>query len=383
MPSPQPIPADAFDIEEILDGVVAWASIESPTFHLPGVNRMMDFAESEMRSLGARIDRLPGLDGYGDCVRARLPGAGGKTGPGVLVLVHLDTVHPVGTLAGRLPIRREGDTLYGPGVWDMKSGGRIAIHAVRVLQRLGRATRLPVTFLFTSDEEVGSPANRTRIESEAKDHRYVLVPEPMRGTVCVSGRHAFQRYWVKVHGRPAHAGSSNRDGRNAIRALAELVGHIEGMTDFNRGITYSVGTIEGGTFVNVIPIEAKAQVLCVAPDERAFEEVPKRMHALAGERDGITVVVENGPVRPLFRANNGTMHLYEKARAIAAGIGFDLQHAQTGGGSDGNFTGAMGIATLDGLGCAGAGAHTFGEHLLISSVVPRCRLLAGLLDTLE
>jgi glutamate carboxypeptidase len=377
-----PIPADAFDLEEILAGIVAWTSVESPTFHLAGVNRMMDFAEGEMRAFGARIERLPGLDGYGDCVVARLPDANGRLGPGILILIHLDTVHLVGTIMSKLSLKRDGDRLYGPGVWDMKSGGRIAIHAVRTLQRLGRARKLPITFMFTSDEEVGSPANRARIEAEARQHKYVLVPEPMRGTTCVSGRHAFQRWWVKVHGRPAHAGSTNREGRNAIRALAQLIERIEKMTDYERGITYSVGTVEGGTFVNVIPIEAKAQVLAVAPDEEAFAEIPRRMLALAGEEDGVRVEIEKGPVRPLFRANAGTMMLYEKARAIAADIGFELGHAQTGGGSDGNFTGAMGLPTLDGLGCAGSGAHTFGEYLTISSVVPRCRLLAGLIDEL-
>lgn len=376
--------AESMNLEEILDGVIAWASIESPTHHLPGVNRMMDFAEGELRALGAKIERLPGLSdpwgtAYGDCVKASLPGPNGSTAPGILILVHLDTVHLVGTLAGRLPIRRDGDKLYGPGVWDMKSGGRIAVHAVKTLQRQGRLPALPITFLFTSDEEVGSPANRARIEAEAKKHKYVLVPEPMKGTTCVSGRHAFQRYWVTVHGKPAHAGSTNRDGRSAIRAMARLVEQIEGMTNFNRGITYSVGVIQGGTFVNVIPTEVKAQVLTVAPDEEAFEEIPQRMLGLAGESDGVRIVIEKGAVRPLFRANAGTLALFEQAKALAAEVGFELSHAQTGGGSDANFTGALGIATLDGLGCAGAGAHTFEEHLLISSVVPRCRLLAGLI----
>ena len=381
-------PTEAIDLEEILDGVIAWVSVESPTFHVPGVNRMMDFAEGEMRALGARIERLPGLgDGhgttYGDCVVARLPSLTGQAGPGILILVHLDTVHLVGTLTGRLPIRRDGDKLFGPGVWDMKSGGRLAVHALKTLQRLGRAPKLPVTLMFTSDEEVGSPANRARIEAEAKRHKYVLVPEPMRGTTCVSGRHAFQRYFVTVLGKPAHAGATNRDGRSAIRAMARLVETIEGMTSYNRGITYSVGVINGGTFVNVIPTEVKAQVLAVAPDEAAFEEIPARMMALTGEEDGVRIVIEKGPIRPLFRANPGTLALFERAKSIAAEIGFELSHAQTGGGSDANFTGALGIATLDGLGCAGFGAHTFEEHLFISSVVPRCRLLAGLIGGLD
>jgi glutamate carboxypeptidase len=383
MPQPRTLPADAIDVEEIVDGIIAWSSIESPTYYPAGVNRMMDFAESEMRALGARIERSPGQQCYGDVVIARFPGPGGGAGPGILVLIHLDTVHLVGTLAGKLPIRRENDKLFGPGVFDMKGGGRMAMHAFKTLQRLGRVPALPITFMFTSDEEIGSPSTRDRIEAEGKKNRFVLLPEPMRGTTCVSGRHAFQRWWITTHGRPAHAGSTNRDGRSALRAMARLVEEVEAMTDFQRGITYSFGVINGGTFVNVIPTEVKANLLAVAPDEAAFEEIPTRLKALAGERDGVRIEVELGPVRPLFRANAGTMQIYELARGLAGEIGFDLGHAQTGGGSDGNFTGALGIATLDGLGVDGAGAHTFGEHLLISSIGPRCRLFAGLLEHLR
>jgi glutamate carboxypeptidase len=164
--------------------------------------------------------------------------------------------------------------------------------------------------------------------------------------------------------------------------MARLIDRIESMTDYDRGITYSVGIINGGTFVNVIPTEVKAQLLAVAPDEAAFQEIPGRLDALAGEEDGVRIEVELGPVRPLWRANPGTLEIYERAKVLAAEAGFELGHAQTGGGSDGNFTGALGIATLDGLGVAGAGAHTFGEHLLVSSIVPRCRLFAALLETL-
>lgn len=372
---------NAFDAEEILDAILEWVRVESPTYDADAVNRMMDVAEREMRALGAAIEREPGRDGYGDMLTARFPGR--RAGPGVLVLGHLDTVHPVGTIDGQLQVRRDGDRVYGPGIYDMKGGMRLATYALAQTLRQSGAPELPVTVMFVPDEEVGSPTTRARIEAEARAHRSVLVPEPGRpGNTVVTGRHAFQRFTVVTHGRPAHAGATNRDGRSAIRVMARLIEEIESKSDFERGVTYSVGVVNGGQWVNVIPIECRAQVLAVAPDEAAFDEVAATMMALAGERDGVRVEVERGAVRPLFRAHPGTMDLYARARAIAAEFGADLRHGQFGGGSDGNFTGALGIATLDGLGVLGGGAHTHEEHLLVSSLEGRARLLAGLFETL-
>ncbi len=164
--------------------------------------------------------------------------------------------------------------------------------------------------------------------------------------------------------------------------MARLIEKIEPMSDFERGETYAVGVVQGGQWVNVVPMECRAQVLCVSPTEQSVEAVRRNMLALAGDIDGVRVEVEPGPVRPLFRAHAGTMDLYDRARRLAADIGFDLGHGQFGGGSDGNFTGALGIATLDGLGVNGGGAHTHEEHLLVSSLAPHARLVAGLFETL-
>ncbi|QQS13644.1 MAG: M20/M25/M40 family metallo-hydrolase [Rhodospirillales bacterium] len=373
--------SNAFDPEEILAGILDWVGRESPTFDAGAVNAMMDVAAATMRGLGAAIERVAGVDGYGDVVLARVPGR--RAGPGILVLGHLDTVHPVGTVDGALPIRRDGDRVYGPGIFDMKGGMYLAVHALRETQRQGGGPELPVTFMFVPDEEVGSPSTRALIEAEARAHRHVLVPEPGRpGNTVVTGRHAFLRFTVTTHGRPAHAGSTNRDGRSAIRAMAGLIEAIERRSDFARGVTYSVGVVSGGRWVNVIPIECSAQVLAVAPTPEAFDEVVAFMTGLAGDRDGVRVEVARGPVRPLFAPHPGTMALYERAREISRGVGVDLAHGQFGGGSDGNFTGALGVPTLDGLGVLGGGAHTHEEHLLVSSLEPRARLMAGLLETL-
>jgi glutamate carboxypeptidase len=374
------ITSNSFNAEEILDGILVWVRQESPTFDVAAVNAMMDVASDAMGALGAAIERIPGRDGYADTVRATIKGR--NDGPGILVLGHLDTVHPVGTLEGKLRVRRDGDKVYGPGIFDMKGGLHLAYYALKQILRSGGLPACSVTFLFISDEEVGSPSTRAMIEAEARRHRYVLVPEPSRGGKVITGRHAFLRFKMHVHGRPAHAGADNRQGRSAIRAMAQLVERVESLTDFDKGQTYSVGVIRGGQWVNVIPIECHAEVLCVAPTAADMDEVRANMAALAGERDGVRIEIEPGPVRPLFNPHPGTLALFERARQVAAEIGFALDHGKFGGGSDGNFTGALGIDTLDGLGVIGGGAHTHDEHLLVSSLEPRARLIAGLLETL-
>ncbi len=378
------LPPTAFDAEKIVQGIVKWAEIESPTHHTEGVNRMMDMAVQDMEGLGGAVERLPGIDGFGDVVLSRFPSVADPDQPGILVLGHVDTVHDVGTLADKLPIRRDGDQLFGPGVLDMKGGNRIAIEAFMALQNADIGPHLPVTFMFTPDEEVGSPSSRQRIETEASKHKHVLVPEPLRpwGDV-VTGRHAVQRFWVRVHGKPAHAGLQKAHGRSAIAKMADLIKRIEALNDYDRGTTYAVGTVHGGTFVNVVTTLCEAQVLCVAPNDDLLDEVQSNMAALAGEEDGVRIEIEAGLLRPVARPHEKTMALFDHARELASAMDRDLGHCQSGGGSDGNFTGALGIATLDGLGVGGSNAHTFKEHLLVSTLVPQCRLFAGLLETLE
>jgi glutamate carboxypeptidase len=379
----KPRNAPEFDADEILDGIRDWVMTESPTVHVEGVNVMMDKAAQAMERLGAEVERLPGVDGYGDIVVGRV--AGRREGPGILVLGHLDTVHMVGTLDDELPFRRDGDRVYGPGIYDMKGGMFNAYYALRQVLRSGEVPELPVTFMFISDEEVGSPSNRARIEDEARRHKYVLVPEPAKGEtgMLVTGRFAFLRFTLTARGKPSHAGSQLARGRSAIAEMARQIIRIEDMTDRERGITYSVGTVEGGTFVNVVPTLCRAQVLAVAPFAEAIEEIRDKMLALRPINPDCTFTVEAGPVRPLFEPTDQTLALYDKAEAIAREIGFVPGHGQFGGGSDGNFTGALGIATLDGLGLMGDGAHTHDEHVLYSSLVPRARLLAGLFRTLS
>jgi glutamate carboxypeptidase len=341
---------------------------------------MMDAASCFMATMGARIERVAGSESFGDVVTARF---GSISTQGILVLGHLDTVHLVGTLQDSLPIRVDGDRLYGPGVMDMKGGMYIAAHALgHVLEKYGPLS-VPITFMFIPDEEIGSPTTRQFIENEAKNSRWVLVPEPAHDGKIVTGRHAFLRYTITVRGKAQHAGVTHGLGKSAISGMARLITEIESFSDVEREITYRVGVVNGGHFVNVVPIECTAQVLCVAPSTKAFEEISMRMESLSCKDSGITVEVHAGPVRPLFKPTIGTLALLRIAEKVASDIGLDLEHGQFGGGSDGNFTGSMGIPTLDGLGVHGDGLHTKSEHLYMSSLVPRTKLLAGLYRALS
>jgi glutamate carboxypeptidase len=369
-----------FDAEAILAGLRPWVECESPTFDAAAVNRMMAVAGRELALLGARVETIPGRMGFGDCIRARFPHPLGDAAPGILVLAHLDTVHPVGTLA-KLPWRREGGLVRGPGIFDMKGGTYLAVEAMRRIGRAAIATPLPVTFLLTSDEEVGSPSTRDLIEAEASRAKYVLVPEPARpdGGV-VTGRYAIARFTLRTTGRPSHAGATLGEGRSAIREMCRQVLAIEAMT--TEDCTFSAGVFHGGTWVNCVPTHCDAEVLSMAKRQQDLDAGVARMLALASSTNEVALEVQRGVTRPVWEPDGGVMALYDHARGLAQGLGFDISHQSSGGGSDGNFTGALGIPTLDGLGVGGAGAHTLDEHIAVGSLVPRARLLAGMLATL-
>jgi glutamate carboxypeptidase len=367
-----------FDAEAMLPGLRRWVECESPTFDAAAVARMVDMAARDLALMGARIETIPGRMGYGPCLRASFPHPKAGAEPGVLVMGHLDTVHPTGTLEA-LPWRREGNRVYGPGVYDMKGGNFIAVEAIRQLLRAGVPTRRPVTVLFTSDEEVGSPSTRDLIEAEAARHAVVLVPEPARpdGGV-VTGRYAIARFNLRTIGKPSHAGARLADGRSAIREMCRQVVAIEAMT--TEAATYSVGVIHGGQWVNCVATYCDAESLSMAKRQEDLDEAVQRMLSLKPTGNDVQLVVTRGVTRPVWEPDARVMALYGTARGIASRIGFDISHQSSGGGSDGNFTGAMGIPTLDGLGVQGAGGHTLEEHLVLDSLVPRAKLLAGLLQ---
>ena len=372
----------SIDVAAMIGGIQRWVETESPTQSTAAVNRMIDLVQSDVSGLPVKLERVPGRNGFADNLIVRNQAAG--EGPGVLILSHIDTVHPIGTLAGPLPFRRDGDKLYGPGLFDMKGGAYLALEAFRQVAN-ARSAKLPVTFVFTPDEEVGSPTSRSLIEAEAKKARYVLVTEPARdGGKIVTARKGVGRFEVKTIGVPAHSGARHQDGRSAIKEMARQVLAIEGLTDYARGVTTTVGMISGGTAPNVIPQYCHISVDLRVRDVAAGEEFEKKILDLEPFDPGITVEVTGGMNRPPFEKSAAIDVLFRHAQAVARGIGFDLQHTEmTGGGSDGNFTAALGVPTLDGLGIDGDGAHTEWEHGLISSIEPRTRLMRGLLETLQ
>jgi glutamate carboxypeptidase len=365
-----------FDADAMLAGLRPWVECESPTWDTARIGAMMDVASRDLALLGARIERIGGRMGFGDCVRASF-GTGDTSKPGILIMGHLDTVHPVGTLA-KLPWRREGEKCYGPGIFDMKGGNYCALEAVKQLLRANAPINLPITFLFTCDEEVGSPSTRDLIEAEAARHAYVLVPEPSRpnGGV-VTGRYAIARFNLEAIGRPSHAGARLSEGRSAIRIMADMIPQIESMTTSD--CTFSVGVIHGGQWVNCVASSCNGEALSMAKKQEDLDQGVERMLALSKDnRNDGQFIVTRGVTRPVWEPNAKTMALFETAKGIAAKLGFELTHQSAGGGSDGNFTGPMDIATLDGLGVRGNGAHTLEEHIIVDSLVERAKLIAGL-----
>ncbi|HVJ54910.1 MAG TPA: M20 family metallopeptidase [Aliidongia sp.] len=370
------------DAEELLDGISRWVEAETPTSDGAAVTGLIAAAEGEWRRLGAKTERVAGRDGFGDHLIARSPWGEGEKG--ILVLSHLDTVHPHGTLARANPLRREGDKIYGPGIYDMKAGAHLAFAAYRHLVRTGHRTVLPITFLIVSEEEVGSPTSREIIEREASKAKYVLVTEPARdGGRVVTARKGVGRFTLNLTGRAAHAGGQHQKGRSAVIELARQVLDISAMTDYARGITTNVGVISGGTVPNTVAPEASAEIDLRVPTPELADELTERLLSLKPYDPEIGLEMLGGMNRPPYVKDAGVEALFKQARRCAAELGFELGDVHSGGGSDGNFTAALGVPTLDGLGADGDGAHTLHEHILYSSLVPRTALMLRLLETLR
>jgi glutamate carboxypeptidase len=370
------------DPEAMVEALSVWVRTESPTHAPEAVNRMMDLVAAEADASGLACERLAGRQGLGDTLVLR---AGPRADrPGVLVLAHLDTVHPLHTIEHDLPLRRDGDRLYGPGVYDMKGGAYLALQAFKEVARRGSA-QAPLVYLVTPDEEIGSPTTRSLIEDFARRSACALVLEPARdGGKVVTSRKGVGRFDVHVEGRPAHSGSRHELGRSAIREAARQILRIENMTDYPRGVTTTVGLIAGGTAVNVTPQHCRFSVdlrVATGADGEAYSAA---LLSLTPHDPDVRLAVTGGMNRPVYERSEGTARLFEHARGLAAGLGFALDDVpRVGGGSDGNFTAALGVPTLDGLGIDGDGAHTLHEYGLVSSIAPRLHLMARLLETLS
>ncbi len=358
---------------------------ESPSDDKAAVDACMEIAAEQARSLGGRV-KVHRQRAYGNLIELRFGAMrSGIVGPArrTLVLGHLDTVWSAGTLR-KMPLRVADGRLYGPGTLDMKTGVAMALTSVRMLQEAAVLTRTcghEVVILLVSEEEIGSPVSRAVTEALAVDCGAALVMEPAQGLAVKTARKGTGNFRIDVMGRAAHAGVDFAAGRSAIRELARLVEQVSEWTDEARGITVNVGAIGGGTRTNIVPEQAWAEVDLRIARRSDGPRLERRFQVLQPTRigEGCTVTVTGGINRPPMERTRGTVRLLRTAQKLAAELDWKLEEAATGGASDGNFTSALGVATLDGLGPVGADAHAAHEHVVLGSIAPRTALLAGLL----
>jgi glutamate carboxypeptidase len=367
--------------EAILKSIQKLVERETKSREESRLNEIAAFLARQLREIGGQVELIP-QTGYGTHLRARFDFGHERTEPGVLVVGHLDTVWPVGSLE-RLPFRVTPDgCAHGPGIFDMKSGVAIIIESLRAIALWRLATKRPITLLLTCDEEIGSQTSRPLVEEEAKTAAAALILEPpIAGGVVKTGRKGIGTFSVRALGRAAHAGLDPEKGVNAIVELAHQTLRLAALNDYERGITVSVGLIEGGSALNVVPAcaSAKVDVRFWAPEDG--EKLVAAIRGLTPATPGALIEVSGGINRPPMQRSEKNIALYEHARALADELGFDLRDAVVGGGSDGNFIAAMGVPTLDGLGVDGAGAHAEHEHIIIDDIPRRAALLTRLMQT--
>ncbi|MBL8101058.1 MAG: M20 family metallopeptidase [Anaerolineales bacterium] len=348
---------------------------ESPSHDREAVNRVGALVAEEARRLGAHVELIPNKE-TGDHVVARFASAA-SSGP-ILLLCHMDTVFPLGTLA-KMPFREADGKLFGPGILDMKAGIVICLAAIEELQNAG-GLKFPVTLLCTSDEEIGSHSSRALIEKLAQESSAVFVFEP----ALVDGslktwRKGGGGFFVTARGRAAHAGGDHEKGRNAIEEMAHQILAIQKLTDYSRQTTLNVGVIRGGTVSNVVPDEASIEVDVRIMQPGEWERIEIEMNKLKPILDGTSLHISGGLNRPPMPFDNTMSATFEKAKAIAASIGMELKAGGTGGASDGNFVAPFGIPVLDGMGAVGEGYHSEREFIFADSLEQKKNLLVALL----
>jgi len=364
----------------ILATVRQLVEVESPTDVKQAVDRLGAVVGSRFQEIGGRV-RVHHAEKFGDHLEIafRGPRRGGRKP--ILLLGHLDTVYPMGTIS-KMPCRAVKGRLHGPGVLDMKSGIALMLYAIEALLEWNRGTLArPVTVWLVSDEEVGSASSRAATESLARGAEAVLVLEPAAGRngAVKTSRKGVGEYTLEVRGKAAHAGLDFEKGENAVVELARQIAEISKLVDPGRGITVNVGKASGGTRSNVVPAEAKAEVdvrVARAADGRGLD---RRLRALKPFNRNCRLRISGGINRPPMEPSAKAADLYARAAAVARGLGWKLDEAAVGGGSDGNFTAALGIPTLDGLGAVGEGAHAEHESVVISELPRRAALVAGLI----
>ena len=365
---------------EWLSALEALVLHESPSRDKPRLDALAQTIAERFRAIGGEVAILANPEG-GDHVRARFFVESGEGKPG-LILGHYDTVWPVGTLE-TMPFRVEGSRAFGPGVFDMKASLIEALFALRVLRETDQLPPRSIEVLVTSDEEIGSPTSRRIIEDLARSCAYALVLEPpLPDGSLKTARKGVGHFLLTIEGKAAHAGVEPEKGLSAIQELAHQILDLHALTDLEAGISVNVGVIEGGTTSNVIAARALARIDVRARTLEQASALDAAIRNRQPHQAGIQLTVQGGFNRPPMERTEGVVRLFERARAIGREIGLDLGEGSTGGGSDGNFTSAVGLPTLDGLGISGLGAHASHEQIDLDSFPERTTLLALLLRDL-
>jgi len=361
----------------MLDLIQQLVCAESPSDDKAAVDACVTMAATLARSLGGRV-RLHRRRGFGDLLEARF-GPKSKSGAAgrILLLGHLDTVWPLGTLK-TMPCRLRRGRLWGPGTLDMKAGVAMAFTALEILSEDSLFQR-EVVVLLTGDEEVGSPASRPTIERLAAECSAVFVLEPAQGLAYKTARKGTGHWRIDVTGVAAHSGVDFDKGASAILELTRVIKTVSAWTDLKRGLTVNVGVISGGTRSNVIPAQAWAEIDLRIVHKADGPRMERKIAALKPADKRCALVIHGGINRPPMKRTRGTIQLFRTARELAAQLGFALEEATSGGSSDGNFTSALGIPTLDGMGAVGEGAHAAHESIIVEHLAPRTALLAGML----
>lgn len=371
--------AGDIDTEALVAGIIRWVEMETPSDRPDLIDRLLDAIEADFRGLPVRLRRVPGRDGRGGQLLIEYAPEGCSGAP-ALLMGHIDTVWDAGTLAER-PVRRDGDRLHGPGIFDMKAGSCLATETLRRIAAQGLVPPRPIQVYLNSDEEVGSPTSRALIEELAARAAFVLVPEPAfeaPGTV-VTARKGWACFTMTAHGISSHAGGNRTDGRSAILEIARHIVEIEAMNETETKATFNVGTVQGGTRANVVPDLARMDIDMRVEDMATAERLVAAILSRQPVGPDIRLEVEGGLNRPPFVRSEAVARLYEATVALAGHLGLPMGETTRGGVSDGNFAAALGRPVLDGLGCNGAGAHAVHEHILVSTVAPRAALMHGML----
>jgi glutamate carboxypeptidase len=366
--------------DEMLERVSSLVRLESPTSDSDTVNAAQEMVAAWAEELGGRVNRHARSSSGGE-LEVRFGNSARHSGRRpVLLLGHLDTVWPVGTLA-RMPWRVEDGRAYGPGVLDMKAGVVMALAAMKLVREVD--VDRPVVLLLSGDEETGSHHSRELIEEVAKGCRAAFVLEPAQGPhgAYKTARKGVGQFRLEISGVPSHSGVDFGAGHSAVRELAWQIEQISAMTDPDRGTTLNVGVVGGGTQSNVVAAAAWAEIDLRVKTVADAETVTRRMQTLKARDPQCTLQLTGGLNRPPMERTEGTAALFAQAKELAAALGFALEEAATGGGSDGNFTSALGVPTLDGMGAIGNGAHAENESIRIDSLVTRTALLAAMIAT--